>query len=188
MEPLIHETGYWLSENSESHHIHSEAVSAWIVKFLSDDPNKQIYDFGCGLGNYLLDLHRGGFTHLTGIEGDPMRTDLPFPILTMDLSGSFNLSQLGTVICLEVGEHIPAQYTDTFLDNIANACDGYLITSWAVRQQTGYGHFNELNNDEIIPRFEARGFTYLEQLSEELRLVPEDKCSYFRETLMVFRK
>ena len=185
---MIHNTGYWLKENSVSHHIHSENLSNWISNFLNDYKEHQIYDFGCGLGNYLNDLHNRGFKNITGVEADPMKTDYEFNILKLNLAQPIVLDKKGIVVCLEVGEHIPKEYQQILLNNLKNNCDKYLILSWAVRGQGGYGHFNELNNDEVLPLIEDLGFRYLKALSEEARLVPEDKCSYFRNTIMVFEK
>lgn len=185
---MINETGFWSKENSISHHIHSDNISEWISDFLSDYKDHQIYDFGCGLGDYLKDLDAKGFKKLKGIEADPMRMDHNFEIMKFDLSQPFILKEKGIIICLEVGEHIPAKYQEIFLNNILNNCDKYLIMSWAIRGQGGYGHFNELNNNEILPLIEGLGFTYLEELSESVRKTPEDKCSYFRNTLMIFEK
>jgi SAM-dependent methyltransferase len=185
---MIHETGYWSKENSLSHHIHSENLSKWISDYLSQYKDHQIYDFGCGLGNYLNDLSLKGFKKLKGIEADPMNTNQDFEILRLDLSEPFMLDEKGIIICLEVGEHIPEKYQETFLNNIFNNCDKHLIMSWAVRGQGGYGHFNELNNDEIIPLIEGLGFKYLEDISKIVRKLTEDRCSYFRNTIMVFEK
>lgn len=185
---MIHETGFWSKENSQTHHIHSPNLSKWICDFLKDYKEHQIYDFGCGLGNYLNDLHVNGFKKLKGVEADPMKTDHDFEILKLNLSEPIFLNEKGIVICLEVGEHIPKKYQEIFLDNIKNNCEKYLILSWAVRGQGGYGHFNELNNDEILPLIENLGFKYLEDISNESRRIPEDYCSYFRKTLMIFEK
>jgi len=185
---MIHKTGYWLKENSTSHHIHSDNLSNWIVNFLKDNKEHQIYDFGCGLGDYLKDLYKNGFKNLKGIEADPMKTDYEFEILKLNLSEPINFEKKGIIICLEVGEHIPKEYQEILLNNIKNNCDKYLILSWAIRGQGGYGHYNELNNDEILPLIENLGFKYLEDLSNEVRLVPENKCGYFRNTLMIFEK
>lgn len=185
---MIDKTGYWLKENSKSHHIHSENLSKWIINFLKDFKDHQIYDFGCGLGNYLNDLYNSGFKNLKGVEADPMKTDYEFEILKLNLSQPISLNKKGIVICLEVGEHIPKEYQENLLNNLKNNCDKYLILSWAIRGQGGYGHFNELNNDEILPLIENLGFKYLEDLSKEARLVPEDKCGYFRNTIMIFEK
>ncbi len=183
---MIHNTGYWAKEQAPKYHIHSENLSKWICNFLNDHKDHQIYDFGCGLGNYLNDLYNQGFAHLTGIEADPIDTKRQFEILQLNLTESITLDRKGIIICLEVGEHIPKQYQNVFLQNLKNNCDKYLICSWAVRGQGGYGHVNELNNDEIIPLIENLGFTYLKELSMDARLVPEDKCAYFRNTVMVF--
>jgi hypothetical protein len=185
---MIHKTGYWLKENSKSHHIHSDNLSKWIINLLSEDKEHQIYDFGCGLGHYLNDLHINGFKKLKGIEADPMKTDYDFEILKLNLSEPINLEKKGIIICLEVGEHIPKEFQEILLNNIKNNCDKYLILSWAIRGQGGYGHFNELNNDEVLPLIKNLGFKYLEDLSNEVRLIPEDKCAYFRNTLMIFEK
>ena len=185
---MIHETGYWTKENSTSHHIHSPNLSNWISDFLNDYKDYQIYDFGCGLGDYLNDLHLKGFKNLKGIEADPMKTDYDFEILKLNLSEPILLEKKGIVICLEVGEHIPKQYQETLLNNFINNCDKYLILSWAVKGQGGYGHYNELNNDEILPLIKNLGFKFLKELSDSVRLIPEDKCSYFRNTLMIFEK
>jgi hypothetical protein len=168
--------------------IHSENLSNWISDYLSQYKDHQIYDFGCGLGDYLNDLSIKGFKKLKGIEADPMKTNQNFEILRIDLSQPFILDEKGIIICLEVGEHIPKKYQETFLNNISNNCDKYLIMSWAVRGQGGYGHFNELNNNEIIPLIQSLGFNYLEELSQDVRKLPEDKCSYFRNTIMIFEK
>jgi hypothetical protein len=185
---MIHETGYWSKEFATQHHIHSPKLSEWICNFLTENKEYQIYDFGCGTGDYLNDLNINGFSKIKGLEVDPIKTDYTFDILQLNLTNPISLEEKGIIICLEVGEHIPKQYQDIFLSNISNNCEKYLILSWATRGQGGYGHFNELNNDEIIPLIEGMGFKYLSDVSEDARKVPEDKCAYFRNTLMIFEK
>ena len=185
---MIHQTGFWHKDFAPPNHRHSKNVSNWMCAFLSDKKNTKIYDFGCGMGDYLNDLHLNGFTNLLGLEADPPKTDYEFKINTQNLAYPFTLDEKGIIICLEVGEHLPKEYQDVFLDNIANNCSEYLIISWAVRYQGGHGHYNELNNDEIIPEITKRGFTYLPEVSKEFRLTPEDYCWWFKNTLMVFKK
>jgi len=185
---MIHETGYWSKENSITHHIHSPNLSNWICNFLKDYKNYQIYDFGCGLGDYLNDLYSKGFKKLKGVEMEPMKTDYDFEILKLNLSQPLELDEKGIIICLEVGEHIPKEYQENLLNNLSNNCNKYLILSWAIKGQGGYGHFNEMDNHEILPLIENLGFKYLKDESNESRLVPEDNCSYFRNTLMIFEK
>ena len=185
---MISETGYWDSKYAKEHHIHSPRLSQWICDFLKDYKDNQIYDFGCGMANYLSDLKSENFTKLLGIEPDFSNFQFNVPVMSHDLTIPIDLKEKGIVICLEVGEHIPANYCESFLLNIKDNCEKYLILSWAIRGQGGSGHFNELNNDEVIPMFEKMGFKYLETDSNKGRVVVEDFCSYFRNTIMIFEK
>lgn len=94
----------------------------------------------------------------------------------------------GVVISLEVGEHIPKKGMNVYLDNITKHCSKYLITSWAVRGQPGFGHVNCLDNHEIIPLIEKRGFTYLKEESESARNVIKDNTWWFKNTILIFKK
>lgn len=183
----INQTGYWLNDVPQEQHAHSQELSAWIVDFLKDHKDSQIIDFGCGNGNYLKDLKQAGFKHLLGVEGDPIPND-EVDIVKADLTSYLKLDKKGVVICLEVGEHIPQQYEHVLLENIKAHCEDIVIMSWAVRGQTGYGHVNELNNDEIIPKVEALGFTHLEKESTEARSKVINGCPWFKNTIMIFKK
>lgn len=186
---MIHETGYWNSEQAPQHHIHSPMLSDFICSYLEHDKQRQLYDFGCGMGMYLKDLYARGFKNINGIEPDaPDKSITDFTILNFDLTNAVSLIPKGNIICLEVGEHIPQQHTNQFLENINNNCENYLIMSWAIRGQGGYGHFNELNNDEVIPMFENMGFKYLADDSLRARQNVEDFCAYFRNTIMIFKR
>lgn len=142
----------------------------------------------CGLGNYLKDLQESGFLNLIGYEADPSKKKVFKNIMVKDLTIPFVLPIGGNVISLEVGEHIPKKYQDIYLDNITKNCNGYLITSWAIRGQAGFGHVNCLDNHEIIPEIEKRGFKYLEKDSMLARSVIKDNAAWFRNTILIFKK
>lgn len=186
-------TGFW--DGTAPFHAMSKPLSDWIVNYLSGDKSKQIYDFGCGVGMYLAKLQSAGFTNLCGFEGDPPKNKQFENILKQDLAAPFTLPIKGTVISLEVAEHIPARYTDIYLNNIANACDGIFISSWAIRGQGGAGHVNELNNDEAIKLITAKGFEFLEQESKDARAniltsenITTGDLPWFKNTTLIFRK
>lgn len=185
---MIHQTGYWHSDFAKEHHVHSQKLSNWIVNFLKEDKTKLIYDFGCGMGTYLNDLYNNDHKNIIGLEAMPPKNDYPFSILSQNLAIPFSLGEKGNVISLEVGEHIPPEYMGTFLSNLAIHCSNYLIISWAVRGQGGLGHYNELNNDEIIPLITNMGFEYMEESSMDARKDIEDNFWWFKNTLMVFKK
>lgn len=178
-------TGYWSKKLAEEH-MFCEELAEWISNYL--DKNKTIHDFGCGNGNYLKYLQSKGFTDLTGYEGEIPNKEFSH-ILKQDLSQVFDVKNKGNVICLEVGEHIPKQYQDIFLDNICNACDGKLILSWAIRWQYSSSHVNCLNNEEIMPEIEKRGFRYLKDDSRKARsIINPNGCNWFCDTILIYEK
>ncbi len=183
---MIDKTGFWDKEFAPQHHVHIQKVSDWIMDFLKNEKETQIYDFGCGMGTYLEDLNKDGFKNLIGIEADPPKDDYSFEIQKRNLANAFTLDKKGIIVSLEVGEHIPEEYQDTFLDNIANNCEKFLILSWAIRGQGGVGHFNERDNAEIIPLVEKRGFKLMLPETDAARTASGG--GYFSRTLMIFRK
>jgi len=184
----ISETGYWNNETAHNHHVHCTQLSKWIINFLKDEKNVPLRDFGCGMGNYLKDLNDAGFKQIVGYEGDPPIKKVYPDIVKKDLTIPMALHPKGNVISLEVGEHIPAEFMNIYIDNICNACDNYLIVSWAIRNQIGFGHVNCLNNDEIIPEFTRRGFELLEKETKEVRNINLNEAPWFKNTLLVFKR
>jgi hypothetical protein len=184
----IANTGFWNGETAHNHHVHSENLSQWIYDFCIKKKIQSVTDFGCGLGEYLSKLSPI-VSNAIGVEGSiPKQAKFEYIIqgdLTTDLKSKAFTSDL--VISLEVGEHIPAEFMGVYLDNITNHSAKYLITSWAVRGQAGFGHVNCLDNSEIIPEFEKRGFKLLEKETEKSRLIIEDKAHWFRNTLFIFK-
>jgi SAM-dependent methyltransferase len=184
----IANTGFWNGETAHNHHVHSENLSQWIYDFCIKKKIQSVTDFGCGLGEYLAKLSPI-VNNAIGVEGSiPKQAKFEYIIqgdLTTDLKSKAFTSDL--VISLEVGEHIPAEFMGVYLDNITSHAKTYLITSWAVRGQAGFGHVNCLDNSEIIPEFEKRGFKLLEKETEKARLVIEDKAHWFRNTLFIFK-
>ena len=187
----IAETGFWNGETAHNHHVHSENLSQWIYDFCLKHEIKYVTDFGCGLGEYLAKLSPIMY-YLVGVEGSipkQVKFDNIVEIdLTTDLKDKEILLTSELAISLEVGEHIPADFMGVYLDNITFHCEKYLITSWAVRGQAGFGHVNCLDNEEILPEFEKRGFELMESETKEVRGVIEDKAHWFRNTLFVFKK
>lgn len=185
----ISDTGYWDAETACKYHTTSVGLAKWIARFLKEEKTTQLYDFGCGAGGYLRHLALEGFSNLVGFEGAP-----PIPrefsdVRQQDLTRPFYPREglgLGNVICLEVGEHIPGQFENEFLDNITRFCSGWLIMSWAVRGQGGDGHVNCLDNYEVIPKVESRGFGINPRATRDARQAVDDSLFWLRGTVLVF--
>ena len=96
MRMIISGTGFWDAQSAHLFHGHSQPLVNWIANYLEKD--KQIYDFGCGTGQYLKRLSDAGFQELLGFEGDPpVQREFPH-IVQQDLTKSFILPKKGNVI------------------------------------------------------------------------------------------
>ena len=104
-----------------------------------------------------------------------------------NLAESFNLGKRWDwVMSLEVGEHIPKEYEQIFIDNIVkHACKG-IILSWAVVGQGGHNHINCQNNDYVIQQMNSRGL-HLDQFNTTEGRKRIKYLGYFKNTLMVFK-
>lgn len=183
----ISATGIWKQEQANYGHIHSLKIADFLSRYL--DKDKLVIDAGCGLGFYLNHLKNNGFKKLLGMEGSQLSNFIfDGEIVIQDLTQIMNVAERGTVISLEVGEHIPKEHEQVYLNNITSVCDKTLIISWAVVGQGGLGHVNEQPNEYIMQEIIKRGFRFMPEVTDEIRKLPEDFCWYFRNTLMIFER
>ena len=73
------------------------------------------------------------------------------------------------VICLEVAEHIPKEYEDTFLSNLERHAKTGIILSWAVPGQPGHYHVNNKPLSLVIEVMKKFGFDRDEKMSKYLQ-------------------
>lgn len=183
---MISESGIWGEEEAE-HHQHSEALAKFFIAYF--DKETRVYDFGCGLGYYVKHLNDARFL-AWGVEGAILKGCLiPSKVIQHDLTQPFTFNnRQGNVICLEVGEHIPPQFEQQFLNSITAACSCKLVMSWALPLQGGLGHVNCQPQEYIIAEVCRRGFAYKEDLTLQVRETIEDNCDWFRMTLLIFER
>ncbi len=186
MTSRVSDTGFWL-ENEEDTHFFSPELSKIINSYVSTNNIKTVYDLGCGNGEYLDSLvNECPEISATGFEGFQVER-LFKNVITKDLSEPLQLDPADLVISIEVGEHLPKEFEQTFIDNISNNATNHRIISWAIEGQDGLGHVNCQNNDYIINQFEMRGWTFNPELSYDSRSVfPEGL--WLKNTLMFFSK
>lgn len=186
----IKSTGAWnYNDNShdESHYFDRE-LTQWIVDFLKKNNVKSLFDFGCSSGYYLRYISDNTQDmNLIGVEPNISERNNYFDnIVSYDLAMPFSLGQKGSVMCLEVLEHIPQEFESSALDNIENHCDEYLFMSWAVPGQGGYGHFNEKHFVDVLPLFEARGFQLMVEETNEAKSVAV--IPWLKSNFAIFKK
>lgn len=182
-------TGAWNYNESmynESRFLDTEAAD-YIANLIGSDCT--LLDFGCGTGDYLKYMQ----DKLVGLETvgvEPYiqnHTDLKIPNVSYnDLTAAFELGKKGHVMCIEVLAHIPAELEQQAIDNIVSHCDGYLIVSWAKYGQPGHGHVNCKDQAEVVALFEARGFTFLEKNSFEVR--SSSRLPWLQKNLCIFKR
>jgi hypothetical protein len=188
----ISNTGAWNWNSSEEDHSANLDVGFinYAIGLLVSNNTKLIMDFGCATGYYLRYLYDHTFDiELIGIEAHASQNKhLHFPnIIDVDLTTPFLIQgRRGSVICLEVMEHIPPQLESIVIDNIVRHCDGYLFMSWAPVGQGGHGHLNEKKVEDVIKLFTERGFDLLLPESNAGRMV--SSITWLKNNLLVFKK
>ena len=102
------------------------------------------------------------------------------------MAGLFEIRNKINVLSLEVGEHMPAELTDGYLDNVTRFW-GDVIMSWAIPGQAGIGHINCRSNEWVISSLFDRGYQLHHKKTAELREAVKDcHCSWFKNTIMYF--
>jgi len=200
------EYGYWDAhtyvdpKTKRSHivqkrHVHDDNVCDFLVSFFKDE-EATVADFGCGNGSYLSKLHENGI-ECVGYDGNQDTEQFTGGLgKSLNLAKPINVDVVDWVLALEIAEHIPQKYERVFIDNIHQHNRKGVIISWAIKGQGGYGHHNEQNNDYVESLFSKLGYSNDPSTQGELR----DACkkikdhkgnyipSWFKETIMVFRK
>ncbi|NGX30848.1 MAG: hypothetical protein K940chlam8_00199 [Chlamydiae bacterium] len=180
----IHAHGYW-EENIN--HCYDRELSQALVEFFKSKQVNSIADFGCGDGSYTRMLKASGF-HCEGFDGNPFTVEMTDGHgQVLDLAIDQNLDKkYDFVLSLEVGEHIPAEFEETFIQNLHRHNAKGLVLSWAIPNQGGHGHFNEKSNAYIKEKFLQLG--YVNNVEAEQFLRSRSTLCWFRNTIMVFEK
>jgi cyclopropane fatty-acyl-phospholipid synthase-like methyltransferase len=181
----INENGIWDNSTGYGHHF-DKSLNDKILNFIKQNNIKNIVDFGCGMGDYVKNFIKEGYS-CEAYDGNPHTTKLTDGIAkVLDLSKSFDLvKKYDFVMSLEVGEHIPKKFEGTYIDNLCKHSNKYLLVSWAIIGQNGDGHINCQNNDYIINEFIKRGFKYDSENSYLLR-ESATNAFWFKNTIMLF--
>lgn len=184
MDNGISATGFYMDE--ENDHVFIQELSDQINLYIKKHDVKSVYDFGCGEGDYLqkvVDMDPS--ISATGFEGH--QTDVVFKnVIKLDLSEPTNLEPVDMVISIEVGEHIPKEFEQTFIDNLTKSASKHLFMSWARPGQHGRGHINCQSNQYIISEITKRGWTFDEKTTEEVR--SKMPPIWIKHTVMIFQK
>jgi hypothetical protein len=179
----ISERGAWLDATAQ-HHRFDRALAAEIAEFLKGE-SASVLDMGCGQGEYVRLFSLDGI-RAWGVDGNPHTSHYNGSCTTGDLSEPQDFEKSDWVMSLEVGEHIPQQWSSIFIDNLHRHNRNGIVLSWAVPGQKGHGHVNCRSNCEIEHIFSELGYVEERNLQDRFRRAA--KLAWFKRTLMVFRK
>lgn len=182
----IQSNGAWANSTPIGHCNDKQLCSA-LIQLFEDLDIKSIVDLGCGPGFYVSRFKDSGYI-CDGYDGNPYTEELSGGIANVaDLSKQFLLArEYDCVLSLEVGEHIPKDYEQIFIDNVCRPGSKYIILSWAVPGQKGSGHVNCQSNEYITSEFSRREYERCTQIETTLRQA--SSASWFKHTIMVFKK
>jgi len=184
-----HRTGIWSLKIARKRHKTDYFLTAAMGHYFNPPP-KMTADLGCGLGMYCKILTAYGW-NCVGYEGTRGIHEIAVfdRIHEVDLSKRLSLPKGGIydfVLCLEVGEHIPAEREEIFIENLCGFACKDIVLSWAVPgQYSASGHFNCRSNDYVISELAKRGFVFDNDMTMKLR--EASYFSWFKNTIMCFR-
>jgi len=180
----INENGFWENPTGEGH-AYDKHLAAAIIKLFKKNQFNSVLDLGCGMGEYSHLLQAYNYK-VHAYDGNPNTPQLTCGLAQVaDLSQPFNSGhQVDVVMSLEVGEHIPAEFEQTFLDNLVVSKPKMVILSWAVPGQVGDGHVNCQPNSYIEAQMKLRGYAINNAISMQLR--SRSSLWWFKNTIMVF--
>lgn len=178
----MNDRGIWTTKEELATHLFDESLCDAIITICNSKNLRSIVDIGCGNGSYVKYFKNKGF-NCWGYDGSPLTPDF---CIIKDFSERINIGKYGLVLSLEVGEHIPVDYEQIFIDNLVDASIGLIILSWAVEGQGGDGHVNCRNNNYVINELTNRGYCYDEATTEFLR--DKSTLSWFKDTILTFER
>ena len=161
-------------------------MDSGVVKHFCDvaGRNASVLDLGCGVGHYAGPLRACGLTW-RGYDGaDNIEEATGGRVAFADVTAPLHLDTADWVVALEVGEHLPEAFAETFLDNIARHAKRGALLSWAVPGQDGHHHVNNRPNSWVVERMAARGFRLDEATSTAMR--GASQLPWMKNTAMLF--
>jgi cyclopropane fatty-acyl-phospholipid synthase-like methyltransferase len=183
----INKNGYWEGLEALGQHVYDSALADYLLIFFKSENASSLVDFGCGLGDYVKTFKNNNINAF-GFDGNPNTPELTNNLCNiLDLSIPKQFEQpFDWVMSLEVGEHLPKKFEDIFIYNLHNNNKYGIVLSWAVKNQGGHGHFNEQNNDYI--KLKICNLGYINDIETENKMRDMSTLSWFKNTIMVFRK
>ena len=150
-------------------------------------PGCSVVDLGAGCGFYVQALRTLGY-QVTGVDGTPGIEQITKGLvqqvdLVADDFSLVGVSQWAT--CIDVGEHVPKDHEQRFIDNVARVATAGMIVSWGLPGTRGIGHVNCQPLEYVAGEFARRGWTEDRETKDRFRPLC---CSTEWSRLLVFKR
>jgi cyclopropane fatty-acyl-phospholipid synthase-like methyltransferase len=145
----------------------SRSAAQEIVPSILEMINPQsVIDVGCGVGSFLSVFKQNGVEDIFGVDGnwvDQKLLEIPSEkFLPVNLEKPIPVDrQFDLVMSIEVAEHIPHQFANTFIDSLVSLGKVCLFSA-AIPRQGGLHHVNEQWPEYWIGLFQARGYVVID--------------------------
>ncbi|WP_432817033.1 class I SAM-dependent methyltransferase [Sulfitobacter sp. JB4-11] len=167
-----------------------------ISRFVVENMNpRTVIDVGCGTGAIAVGFREAG-CRVVGLEystvGLQYCRERGLDVQKFDLENDhyqdLGLEKFDLVVSTEVAEHLPPALADRYADILSGLSDRIFMTA-AVPGQGGVDHVNEQPHSYWIEKFEHRGFSYNDTLSETARHElgsKSDVAKWYSQNIMIF--
>ena len=182
----ISKSGAW---NGTFPHMVDQSFGTALVSLLKERKITSITDFGCGSGGYIKMISEARI-FARGFDGNPNTEELDVSgglcIGPVDLTQERTWNVTDAAMSIEVAEHIPAQFEDVFVSNLASSARDLIILSWGVPGQKGTGHVNGKTAMAVEQKMKEHGWAKDKEPTRKLQTAATFR--WIRRNVQVFSK
>jgi len=153
---------------------------------------KSVVDVGCGTGEFLKVFLEKGIKDVLGIDGfwiEKRKLCIPQKffkqgnlIHKISIDRTFDLA-----ISLEVGEHLPKESAESFVESLTNLSKIILFSS-AIPLQGGAGHINEQWPEYWVKLFKSKNYVLINCIRKKIWSNKEVNPWYAQNTFLFVEK
>lgn len=153
---------------------------------------KSVIDVGCGEGIWLSVFKECGVENILGVDGDSVdRKMLQIPeecFLSFDMRNPLRIDrQFDLVVSSELGEHLPGECAETFVDSLTRL-GPVILFSAAIPFQGGTFHINEQWPDYWVKCFQEKGYVVIDCIRKKVWQNDNVEWWYAQNILMFVRQ
>ena len=104
----------------------------------------------------------------------------------VDLTKEKSWEMTDAAMSIEVGEHIPAEFEQAFLDNLVSSARSLIFLSWGVPGQPGEGHVHGLLGEDVVKKMNQRGWERNDDLTTLLQ--NDSTFDWLKKNVQVYTK